>query len=503
MVRAAESSPWRPLHARLWGLLLTASALYFFTTNDADPDLWGHVFFGRLILEQRSVPYTDTLAYTTAGLPWVDHEWLAQAVLAGVHAGAGNAGLLLLKLLLGGATAGLVVWRIRARAADPWVWGGVGLLAIAVLARGLAFRPQAFTYLATALTLAVLDCARSRNSRSLWLLPLLVAVWVNLHGGVLLGLGIIGMFAVGETIREPAAAWRAWIVLALALAATALNPYGPQLLRYVLSELGREHPITEWQPPEVADAGQFAFFAMLALFAATVPFARHWRARGWEVALSVIAAYLALRHQRHTPVFALCAAAPLAAQAQRALLWSGIGIGRLGATAQRLLAIALGTLAAMQIGLTGLRFHRDGLQIVYEPGEYPAAAVRVLASSGASFNLAVPLEWGEYALWFLAPHVKVSLDGRFATVFPPEVVEHNFDFFAGVPGWRRLIDDYPTDAALVPLDAACPIAALPGWDLLYEGPVARVYARRDGPAWAPLRRAVGDDPGGVDPGVFP
>jgi len=58
---------------------------------------------------------------------------------------------------------------------------------------------------------------------------------------------------------------------------------------------------------------------------------------------------------------------------------------------------------------------------------------------GASLNLAVPLDWGEYVLWFLAPQVKVSLDGRFATVFPEQVVADNFDFFTGLPVFMMVV----------------------------------------------------------------
>jgi hypothetical protein len=490
--------------APLWAALLSTSALYFFTTNDADPDLWGHLLFGRQILASGAVPRLDFYAYTTAGLPWVDHEWLAQTILAAVYDWGGSAGLLLLKLLVGSATVALVIGPVRSRTRDPWVWGGTGLFTIAVLARGFAFRPQMFTYLGAAAVLAIIDRAQRGQPRTLWVLPPLFALWANLHGGFMLGLGIVAVFAAGQTLVERRPLWTTWAAAAASLAATALNPYGPQIIWYVGKELGRSHPITEWQPAALSDAGLFAFFTMLTMFVTSLPFARDWQTRGWQAALAAIAAGLALRNQRHAPVFAVCAAAPLAAQLQNALAW--VQVRRFISFSRGTHIVLRGALVAFaltQTVLTANRLWVDGMNIVYDPADYPTSAIRALQRIGTSVRLAVPLEWGEYALWFLAPRMQVSLDGRFATLFSAQVVDENFDFFAGGDGWQRLIDNYPTDAALIPADSSCPIATLEGWQLIYNSPVAQVYARVGSAAWPELQRMA--DPADIAPGsgVFP
>ena len=85
------------------------------------------------------------------------------------------------------------------------------------------------------------------------------------------------------------------------------------------------------------------------------------------------------------------------------------------------------------------------MQIVYAPEDYPAAAVQRLRVAGAEGNLALPLEWGGYALWHLAPRIKVSLDGRFATVYPHHIVEENFDYAR-----RLVLAGVPTELVVVP-----------------------------------------------------
>jgi hypothetical protein len=483
---------------------LGASVLYFFSINEADNDLWGHLLAGGDILARGAIPRVDPYSYTVAGQPWVNHEWLSQVVLAAVYRGGGAPALLLCKFAVATATFLAVFKSVRDRAPLPHIWGGVGLLAIAVLARGFAIRPQIFTYGGAALTLALLDHYGRGRRHVLWLFPVLFAVWANMHGGFVLGLAIFGAFASARVLVAAGRSFAPLLAWLASAAVTAVNPWGPSLLAYIWNETRRAHPITEWQAVWPSGGEHFAFLAMGALFVATLPFARRWRQDGWQAALALAVGVFALRHQRHTPVFALCAAAPLAAQLQEAAHWlAQRSAFSLGTASRRLVGAALIGLAAVQLTLTGLRVARDRLQIVFDPTEYPTEAVQALRQAEASGNLAVPLDWGAYVLWFLSPRMKVSLDGRFATVFPEHVVEDNFDFFSGAPGWRRLLERYPTQAALVPADSPCPIGTLPEWHVVFESPVARIYARTDTPAWPRFQRLAQMPPPAAAAGVFP
>jgi hypothetical protein len=494
---ASARSAWT---ACAWALLLGSSVVYFFTINQADNDLWGHVFFGRYVLSTGAVPRVDTFAYTTAGQRWIDHEWLSQVLFATVYNHGAAAALLLLKFTIGATTVLLLLTRMR-RPTTPYVWGGIGVLMIAVLARGFSIRPQIFTYLGVACTLWLLDQHQRGRPRILWCFPPIFLVWANLHGGFILGLAILGLFAVAAGLRVRRFPWLPWMVLLASIAATALNPYGPRLLTYVWGELSRAHPITEWRPASPSDVSQFVFFGLFGLFLVTLPLLRDWRERGWEAVLALAVGILAVRQQRHTAVFALCAAAPVAAQVEAARGWllKRTPSPTLSPPAQWVVIAGLTALAAVQLVFTGLRFQRDALQIVFDPADYPTAAVAALRQAGARANLAVPLDWGEYVLWFLAPQTKVSVDGRFATLFSERVVEDNFDFFSGAPGWRRLVDQYPTDAALVPVGSRCPIGQLPGWQRVYGDRVAEVYVRSDHSQALRLRPAPLTAPAGIFP----
>jgi len=463
---------------RAWAFFAATSALYFLADNEADNDLWVHLFLGRRLLGGAGLPRVDDLSYTAAGQPWVDHEWLSQVGLAAIYESAGATWLWLFKLLLALVGAGLL-WRSTASVTRrTWVRGAVIALVVAAAARGFAVRPQIFSYCAVAALLSWLDwLAVRRRGSALAPLAIVFAVfvlWANLHGAFIVGLGILGLFAVLPLPGGPR--WR-WAMPAVAVAAACVTPYGPWLFTYIVGELGVPHPLSEWQAVHPFDPAQRPFVLLFVAVAATLPFARWLGGAPWRAALLAITAFLAFRHQRHVPLFAICAARPLADQVDAA--WqrlSSRAAFRLSRPARALLAVGLLAVAVAQMGLLGRRLLADPGGIAFVAEDYPVGAVRFAAARGLSGNLALPLDWGGYVLWHLAPDVKVSMDGRFATVYPAHVVATNFDYFADIPGdeGARLLTEYPTQYVLAPT----------GWSLprrdtlhpLYVDDVATLYS---------------------------
>ena len=483
--------------ARSWALLAACSALYFLADNEADNDLWVHLFTGERIVRLVALPRVDDLSYTAAGSAWVDHEWLTQAAFATIYNGLGSTGLWLCKLAVALVTAWLVWVPVPRRSRSPWVRGPVMVLVLATLARGYAIRPQIVTYLGVAALLAGFDRFYGPRSRpaAAAIVALVAAgfvLWVNAHGGFIVGLGIVALFAAAPgsapaadphtdraaTANEqgpPPLVLRLGM-LAGALGAMALNPYGVSLVGYLLAEVNAPHPLTEWQPVHFADPAQLPFFILLGALLATLPFARTLRRRPWWAALVAVAALTALRQQRHVPLFALCAAAPLAEQADAALTALGGRLQlRLSSAAIAAIAIGLAGLAVVQIGLLAERLWLARGRIVYAAADYPVGALRFAREHGLRGNLAVPLDWGGYALWHAAPAIKVSLDGRFATVYPRTVVDDNFAFYRGDAA--RLLDAYDTTLVLVPQGARTALDGRPGWQLLYADRVAGLFAK--------------------------
>lgn len=486
----ARSSPISRLLSWAWALLVLSSAVYFLGDHEADNDLWMHLYSGRRILAAGAVPRVDDASYTAAGRPWIDHEWLSQVGLASLFAAGGSTALWLAKLALALLTAALLWRMVRRHARSPWAWGPVMVLALAAMGRGYAVRPQVVTYLGVAALLAWLD--RPRAAAPGWWTYALVAagfsLWANAHGAVVAGLGILGLYALLGNARHDGAAWpRRTALLVCALLGVALNPYGPALLSYVANELRMPHPISEWQPLAFADPGQRPAVVLLIALLGSLYWARLLRHHLWWGALLALVVAMALRSQRHVPLLALCAAAPLADQLQGALDQAARrSRWRLSGTATAVVAVALLALAGLQLATFGTRLWRDGGGLVFAAADYPVGALRFARGAGLRGNLALPLDWGGYALWHGAPALKVSLDGRFATVYPPAVVEDGFAFFRGdgAADAARLLDAYPTTLVLVPRGTPTPLDGRGEWRLLYSDEVAALWGRGGDPASA-------------------
>ncbi len=224
-------------------LIALLSGCFICTHARVDPDLWGHLRFGLDALASGRLPITDPYSFTQ-DVPWINHEWLSEVVQAIAYRGAGMFGLVLLKAaLLGGAFALLA--RATARIAEEHRWWLLAAGIVGVAPGAFTMRPQLWTMLFVPLLWHALNRRR-------WLaaIPVIFAVWANLHGGWIVGAGVGGLWLVGRTIDQRAA--RLPIAEAAALAAgvlaTLINPYGWGLWRFLITTVRPSRDIGEWRP---------------------------------------------------------------------------------------------------------------------------------------------------------------------------------------------------------------------------------------------------------------
>jgi hypothetical protein len=480
--------------------LLTALATVYAMRN-ADADLWGHLRCGRLFVEDGGPRTTDPFAYTSAGRTWSVHEHLAQMLLWLAYAAGGPAGLIVLKCLLGGAAVWCVYAAVRLGSDDALAWAPVFILAAHALGRWFLFRPQLFTFLFFALFVLLLFRHLLGRPGRLWLLPPVLALWVNLHGGFLAGLGAAGLallLRAAQSLRQDgprlAPLWRATWPLGAALAgcfaASLLNPLGWRLWQYLLTELTwdvNRRYIEEWQPAHFLppDWSALTLLAQLALLAVLALLTRRRPdvagLRPWQWALSCLPlAMMASRSVRHVPVFTVWAAPVLALLAQSAFEACRDSAARRRAWLLAGAVLALPGLMTIQFVLARPAFAvaTDGPVL---GAKQPYGAAAFLRANAISGRVWCPLWWGSYLTWELHPAVLVSMDGRNVTLFSAEQVVANLSFY--IDGRPDL--DAPlrggAEFLLVPTDTP----ALPRlrddsrWAVLYEDADAVLLVRAD------------------------
>jgi hypothetical protein len=194
-----DPSPRRPervLVALAGGVLCFALA-----RTIADPDLWGHVLFGGDLFRTGRVVRPDPYSYLSGGQPWINHEWLAEALFYLGYRAAGATGLVLLKMAVGLMAMGLVLAHLLRRGLSTLHAVLLLLLVFTLVSVGTnTLRPQIFTFLALVLLLLALDAADHGRTMWLWSVPLVFAAWVNLHGGFLAGIALLLVWGAAHVL---------------------------------------------------------------------------------------------------------------------------------------------------------------------------------------------------------------------------------------------------------------------------------------------------------------
>lgn len=426
-----------------------------------DPDTYWHLASGQWMIEHQEILRADVFSATIAGRPYALGEWLGQVVLALAFAAGGWPGLVLLRSALV-SIAAFCAARIARRG------GGSAAAAAIVLAAGFVAtrsrwtdRPALFTFVLFPLVLELLFAARAGSRRALIAIPLLLLLWANLHGGYVVGLGLIGAFATEALLLRRPGARTLLLVLALSTLATFADPETFGLGGAAGHALAPPRFIREEAPPDVLEASG-AVFALFLAGALGVAILRG--AGALDVLLLAPLSWLALSGQRHVAFF-LIAALPLIARGLTdPLLTAARWIFRRSGAPYRppASAAALGAAALVIAALASAAMVPSG------PDErsYPVGAIPALATgSGVVLN---EYDWGGFLI-LRVPARPVFIDGRLFPFASAGVLEAYREAVELRPGWREALDRYGVREVLLRPHRPLTVALREGgWKVLAE-----------------------------------
>lgn len=185
------------LGRRLFLVLASLALIYAFLAGlrtVSDPDLPWQLASGRWIVQHHQIPSVDVFSYTAADSPWI-YPPGAELIFYGLYKLGGFVLLSWLGALVCVATVAILLRRGSAFTA------AVAIAVLPLLADRTVPRAEMFTVLIFAAYLSLLwENFQTGNAR-LWLLPLLMAAWVNLHLGFIAGFALLAGF-VGLEVTE-------------------------------------------------------------------------------------------------------------------------------------------------------------------------------------------------------------------------------------------------------------------------------------------------------------
>ena len=463
-----------PVHLRapssLAAMVLVLGLVYlFFCTRPIwHTDVWGHLSYGRYLWETGALPATEPLLPFAKGMPFVDSAWLSQLIgYAIVSTGRLQlAGLQGLFAILVTACATLLTCQSYRQNRHVWfAFLSVGVFLLVSWIPLSVPRPQlagqvCFVFLLTRLA------SGTRRASDWIVIPIVFALWANLHASFMMGLGLLASFWMGRSLdvfrrtRSVLAVMRDQrtrrLLLLTELAATAvlLNPYtiGLYVEALQFSKNANLQDLTEWHPLTLRDS-QGQVFALVAVLLAVLYRLSPRRVQSWEVLaliglgaatmwsnrmivwwgpvaglLTAQHAFAAWRRWRHAPL--------VAEPAPRAGKWSVVSVG-----------LAWIFLMLSPLGIALLHGKHTPVARALSKST-PIFAVEYLTKhppQGPVFNT---YEWGDYLQWAGPKDLQLFVNSH-AHLIPRDVWQAYMQVIELRTGWEEVLDRYGVNTVVV------------------------------------------------------
>lgn len=445
-------------------------------------DLGWHLAAGDLIRAQGSVPFQDPWSFTSGGRQWFNPSWLWDVFASALFEYANFIGLVLFVVACGAVVAGYLASVCLGSGASPIA------VCISVLSACLLYPAFAAAYpniyLAAAPNISTIvfsvvfygECLRRKRGR--FLLPAIMVLWANLHGGFLLGLLIVGIFCSAAPLKRDWVNFRIYGLIGVAcFTATLINPLGWHVYEGLHTTLGHfvQAYITEWWPyyRNIAIPGSIPGIVYILVFIALELRYRREACPTEARMLSWLFLFLGLYQFRYMSFFFIFSTVPFAFHLER-LLPKQLNSVR---DQKPLLVAGIILASAMPIiytqvdpalGLPQLLSEHD---VLYLETHFPHA------------RLLNHWNYGSILIFYTRGAIPVFVDGRAATAYPDvllrdyfKLVQSEFDEAA----WGAVLEKYQIDTVLwvkAHDELRRFLVGKKGWREAYAGSYASIYVK--------------------------
>lgn len=460
--------------------------------NDADTGY--HIRAGEFIMQTLSIPRHDIFSFITPPIPWTAHEWLAEVVMAILHHWFGLTGVVLFFAFLIALTYYLLFRVLRSYDGNILIAVAITILAFASSQIHWLARPHIFSLLIMVVWYRILDHYQYEDTNRLFLLPPLMLLWVNLHGGFITGFILLGCYFAGNLVEclikapsdrdVPRLKYRAFLKISFVCLLTCLiNPIGYKILLFPFNLINNKFimdHVSEFISPNFHEPLVFKYLLLAAI--ATLACSRK-RPNAIELILILFFTNMALYSIRYVTLFAIVAAPVILRRADELLE------GARGVFAESF-RVRSARIASMDSSARGCLWLPVGVAIVvmcavggtirysFDEKLKPVAAVEFLKKERISGNMFDNDEFGDYIIYAAWPQYRVFFDGR-SDMYGAERMKAYFKVTNFELGWERVIEKYRIDWIIFDAKSALSryLLAGSGWRLIYADRVAHIFVR--------------------------
>ena len=410
-------------------------------------DLGWHLAAGDLIRDQGNIPFQDPWSFTSGGRQWYNLSWLWDAFASVLFQYTKFSGLLLFVVACGAVIVGyLTSICLRSGASATAVC--ISVFSACLLYPSFATYPDIYLAAspnASTMLFCVIFYGECLKRTRWFLLPLIMVLWANLHGGFLLGLIIIGIFGGAALLRRDWANFRIYSFAGVGcFIATFINPLGWHIYEGLATVLGHfsQAYVTEWWPyfQNISVPGSIPGIIYISIF---IAFELRYRVSCplESRLLSWLFLFLGLYQFRYMAFFFIFSTVPLALHLDR-LLPKRLNIFKV----QKSL-LAAGIIGVCSLPLAFMRIE-PSLELPQMLSEQDA---RYLQTHYPHARLLNHWNAGGILIFFTRGAIPVFVDGRAATAYPDALLRDYFklpELEINETAWDTVLEKYKIDTVL-------------------------------------------------------
>jgi hypothetical protein len=442
-------------------------------------DLGWHLAAGDLIRDRGGIPFQDPWSYTSGGRQWFNISWLWDVIASAIFQYTGFGGLILFVAACGAVLVGYLTFICISSGASATA------VCISVFSSCLlypAFATYPNIYLAASPNISTMlfcvifygECLK----RTRWfLLPAIMVLWANLHGGFLLGLLIIGVFGGVALLGRDWAKFKIYVFAGVGcFIATFINPLGWHIYEGLATVLGHfsQAYVTEWWPyyRNITVPGSIPGIIYILIFMAL-----ELRYRGGcpieSRLLSWLFLFLGLYQYRYMSFFFIFSTVPLALHLDRLLSKKPSNL-----RVQKSL-LAAGIVAACALPLVYMQID-PALGLPQMLSEQDLLYLQTLSPHARLLN---HWNYGGILIFRNRGAIPVFVDGRAATAYPDALLHDYFklgQLEIDEIAWDTVLEKYKIDTVLwvnAHEELRQFLVGRRGWKEAYTGLYASIYVK--------------------------
>ncbi len=439
--------------------LIIISSLYLLS-HITECDFFWHLKTGEWIWQHKSLPSEDPFTYTTPeGYSERKHfvltsYWLSQTIYYLSYLAGGTTGIIFLRFII---VVILIVLLLKRKAGDSILYACFLIIFLIILLNRFPIeRPHVFSFLFFPLILYLLDKIRAEDDSSTkkkkyLLLPLLMILWSNMHGGFVLGQAIIILYLITEGLKfihhslKPLSKkvyMRLLLAGMLGILFSLANPNTYHAINILMSKTtaALSGYIIEYQSPfEDFQRSRYemVLYWLLLFLTAIGILINIKKIDVTEVALLAGTGYFSFTTIRYIPFFIIAA-----------LPFIGKSLSKVSILKYVRIVIIVITVYAAVFFTLNIRFNVYNISSDrWIHPSFPVYAADFIIQNNIKGNMYNFFDWGGYLIWRLAPERKVFIDGRI--LYPPilelsnSIIDTaNSESFAGLPYWKAILNAY-------------------------------------------------------------